>query len=250
MKKNNKRPVLSYRRVQQLTIKKFLLGGVLFCLTAGACLWISQVPKNDSISRVLRASLNFSSQLWAKFYSPDRRVFSKEIPPPGAIPRLNGKIGLGSPIDVQKWRLHVFVENHEVQSLSIAQVKWLPKTFSDTQFFCIEGWSTNFSYSGVKFSDFLKIYGLSNQYRYVGFETPDRNYYVSLDMESMLHSQTLLAYEMNGFLLAPEHGAPLRLVIPIKYGIKSLKRIGKIRLSNTRPPDYWEERGYDWYAGL
>jgi DMSO/TMAO reductase YedYZ molybdopterin-dependent catalytic subunit len=49
--------------------------------------------------------------------------------------------------------------------------------------------------------------------------------------------------------LTPDHGAPLRLVIPVKYGFKSLKRIGTIRFTDTRPPDYWAERGYDWYAG-
>jgi DMSO/TMAO reductase YedYZ molybdopterin-dependent catalytic subunit len=82
------------------------------------------------------------------------------------------------------------------------------------------------------------------------FETPDREYYVGLDMASALHSQTLLCYEMNDKPLEPQHGAPLRLVIPVKYGIKSLKRIGKIAFSETRPPDYWAERGYDYYAGF
>ena len=48
----------------------------------------------------------------------------------------------------------------------------------------------------------------------------------------------------------PEHGAPLRLATPVKYGIKNIKRIGTIRFTNTRPADYWAERGYDWYAGL
>ncbi len=54
---------------------------------------------------------------------------------------------------------------------------------------------------------------------------------------------------MNGEPLQPEHGAPLRLVIPVKYGIKSIKRIGSIHFTDKRPDDYWAERGYDWYAG-
>ncbi len=68
-------------------------------------------------------------------------------------------------------------------------------------------------------------------------------------MASALHPQTLLAYEMAGSALTLEHGAPLRLVTPVKYGIKSIKRIGTIRFTNDRPADYWAERGYDWYAG-
>jgi DMSO/TMAO reductase YedYZ molybdopterin-dependent catalytic subunit len=55
---------------------------------------------------------------------------------------------------------------------------------------------------------------------------------------------------MNGMPLSQENGSPLRLFIPVKYGIKSLKQIGKIYFSDERPPDYWAERGYDWYAGL
>ena len=56
-------------------------------------------------------------------------------------------------------------------------------------------------------------------------------------------------WKMDGQPLTPEHGAPLRLVIPVKYGIKSLKRIGTIRFTDARPADYWAERGYDWYSG-
>jgi DMSO/TMAO reductase YedYZ molybdopterin-dependent catalytic subunit len=55
---------------------------------------------------------------------------------------------------------------------------------------------------------------------------------------------------MNGQPLTRSHGAPLRLYLTVKYGYKSLKRVGVIRFQDERPPDYWAERGYDWYAGL
>jgi DMSO/TMAO reductase YedYZ molybdopterin-dependent catalytic subunit len=80
--------------------------------------------------------------------------------------------------------------------------------------------------------------------------TPDEKYYVGLDMPSAVHPQTILAYEMNGKPVPVNHGAPLRLIIPVKYGIKNLKRIGSIAFSDTRPPDYWAENGYDYYSGL
>jgi DMSO/TMAO reductase YedYZ molybdopterin-dependent catalytic subunit len=84
----------------------------------------------------------------------------------------------------------------------------------------------------------------------VSTETPDAQYYVGLDMKSALHPQTLLCYERNGNTLEDEHGAPLRLVMPVKYGIKNIKRIGVIRYTNSRPKDYWAEEGYDWFSGL
>ncbi|HEY4108690.1 molybdopterin-dependent oxidoreductase, partial [Puia sp.] len=59
-----------------------------------------------------------------------------------------------------------------------------------------------------------------------------------------------LCYEMTGQPLPANHGAPLRLIIPVKYGVKNLKRIGRMNFSNDRPRDYWFERGYDYYCGL
>ena len=69
-------------------------------------------------------------------------------------------------------------------------------------------------------------------------------------MPSALHPQTLLCYEMNGQPLTSAHGAPLRLAIPVKYGIKNIKRIGSIAYMESRPKDYWAQEGYDYYAGM
>jgi DMSO/TMAO reductase YedYZ molybdopterin-dependent catalytic subunit len=85
---------------------------------------------------------------------------------------------------------------------------------------------------------------------FVGLETPDSGYYVGLDMPSMLNQQMLLAYELEGRPLSQEHGAPVRLATPNKYGIKTIKRIGTIEFTDQQPADYWYERGYDWYAQL
>ena len=132
-----------------------------------------------------------------------------------------------------------------------------------TELRCIEGWSTVVSWAGARLADLAAVTGLATRsgrtfdprksphgaLDYVALETPNGEYYVGLDMASALHPQTLLCYEMEGSPLTPDHGAPLRLVIPVKYGIKNLKQIGTIRFTDLRPADYWAERGYDWYAG-
>jgi DMSO/TMAO reductase YedYZ molybdopterin-dependent catalytic subunit len=119
------------------------------------------------------------------------------------------------------------------------------------------------NWAGVKFSDFAAAYSpktktgrpadMSNSpgdlLPYVSLTTPDEGYFVGWDIESILHPQTMLAYEMNGAPLTLEHGAPLRLASPTKYGIKQIKRIGRIEFTSERPRDYWAEEGYDWYAG-
>jgi DMSO/TMAO reductase YedYZ molybdopterin-dependent catalytic subunit len=98
----------------------------------------------------------------------------------------------------------------------------------------------------------MAAYHLSEEsaMNYLGLSTPDEEYYVGIDMRSAMHPQTLLCYEMNGNPLPMNQGYPLRLIIPVKYGIKSLKRIGSMYFNNERPTDYWAEKGYDYFSGL
>jgi DMSO/TMAO reductase YedYZ molybdopterin-dependent catalytic subunit len=148
--------------------------------------------------------------------------------------------------------------------LTMADVRKLPHVEMVTEFKCIEGWCEIVYWGGVRLRDFLAAFppqrAGDNQSasteletgfpKYVGLDTPDGQYYVGIEREVALHPQTLLAYELNGRPLTPDHGAPLRLVTPLKYGIKQLKQIGRITYSNVRPHDYWHEQGYDYYAGL
>jgi len=148
--------------------------------------------------------------------------------------------------------------------LTMADVRKLPHVDMVTEFKCIEGWSEIVYWGGVRLRDFVAAFppqeGNDAQFasaepatrvlKYVGLDTPDGQYYVGIEREVALHPQTLLAYELNGQPLTPDHGAPLRLVTPLKYGIKQLKQIGRITYTNVRPHDYWHEQGYDYYAGL
>jgi DMSO/TMAO reductase YedYZ molybdopterin-dependent catalytic subunit len=127
----------------------------------------------------------------------------------------------------------------------------LPKKDIVFDFKCIEGWSQVTHWAGVSLKTFMDHYHLGDQekLKYVGLQTPDKKYYVGIDMPSALHPQTLLCYEMNGKPLPMNQGFPLRLIIPVKYGIKHLKRIGTMNFSDEKPADYWAEQGYDYYAG-
>ena len=146
--------------------------------------------------------------------------------------------------------------------LTLDNIKSLPRVEMTTELKCIEGWSTIVNWAGARFSDFIAQFlpatrndsqpdlnRAADFVRYVSMVTPDGGYYVGMDMPTILHPQTLLCYEMNGEPLTLAHGAPLRLVTPMKYGIKQIKRIGRISYTDERPADYWGERGYDWYSG-
>ena len=165
----------------------------------------------------------------------------------------NGDFGIMEEIDLTAWRLEVVPMGAEDKAakLTLAEIQTLPKVEQTFEFKCIEGWSVVTSFAGARLADFTAKYAAgSEQAAFVGMKTPDETYYIGIDMPGALHPQTLLAYEMNGQPLTPEHGAPLRLVVPVKYGIKNIKRIGRIEYTNERPDDYWAEYGYDYYAGL
>jgi DMSO/TMAO reductase YedYZ molybdopterin-dependent catalytic subunit len=73
---------------------------------------------------------------------------------------------------------------------------------------------------------------------------------LSLDMESALHPQTILAVDFERAPLTPQWGAPLRLRIPTKLGFKSTKNLEAIEVTNEYPGGYWENQGYDRFAGV
>lgn len=239
------------REIARKTRRSLLAGGLAAIAGAGAWEWLRTRRQADGIPWPLRVALSANEEL-SKDYYRDTRLARTFPPSDVEEPRENGDIGLDDDVDAN-WKLAVDgASSAGPLSLTLDEIKTLPKVEMITQLNCIEGWSRIIKWGGVRFRDF------ANQYvkralepdTYVALETPDRQYYVGLEIASALHPQTLLCYEMNGAPLPDVHGAPLRLVIPIKYGIKNLKRIGKIAFTKTRPPDYWAERGYDWYAGF
>jgi hypothetical protein len=138
--------------------------------------------------------------------------------------------------------------------LPIDALHALPQVTKVMEFKCIEGWSQITEWQGVRLRDLIAQYPpqLVNGRtpRYVYMETPDGDYYCGYDWAVAMHPQTLLVTSMSGEPLKPEHGAPVRLFTPLKYGYKQIKRIGLIAYTDTKPDDYWTKLGYDWYAGL
>jgi DMSO/TMAO reductase YedYZ molybdopterin-dependent catalytic subunit len=234
------------------TRRSLLVGGLATLAGLGGWEWLRTRRPDDGVIWPLRLALGADEELSRDYFRTTRlaRTFA---PADVEKPRENGDFGLDDDVDPD-WKLTVEGASAPGQPLSLTldQIKALPKVEMITQLNCIEGWSRVLKWGGVRFRDFARKYapGKMDLNGYVGLETPDRGYYVGLDMPAALHPQTLLCYEMNGEPLPDEHGAPLRLVIPVKYGIKNLKRIGKISFTKTRPPDFWAERGYDWYAGF
>src|ERR1700726_1622112 len=127
-----------------------------------------------------------------------------------------------------------------------------------TRLVCVEGWSAIAWWAGLRFDDLLCAYPPASQAKWARVESsvnldasgnPDP-YFVSIDLATPRHPQTLLATHLSGQPLTVEHGAPLRLLLPVKLGLKNVKAVTRITYSAEEPKDYWAERGYSRYDGI
>lgn len=208
---------------------------------------------------VLNKSLRIDDDVAEALYSPNRLVptYSKSQITPlknnynGATP---------DPSYIQGWRLTVDgLSSGLTLSLDIRTLLTRFRLYDQiTRFVCVEGWSAIAWWSGLKFNDFLQAYPPVSQAKWVRIESsvnldaygnPDP-YYVSLDLATARQPQTLLATHYNGQPLTVDHGAPLRLRVPVKLGLKNVKAITRISYRKEEPKDYWAERGYSRYDGI
>lgn len=154
-------------------------------------------------------------------------------------------------IDLTSFRLKVDGEVNHPMQLSMTEIQKLPLTSMVIRHVCVEGWAAIVQWGGVRLRDLVTLVQPKSDVRYVYFLSAD-GYYESWDLASALHPQTLLAYQKNGQILPIENGAPLRLASPIKLGYKQSKWVTRVFLTSNLLPQkgYWEDQGYEWFAGL
>lgn len=253
----NQQPDQTEKQIRRRTFISFFSFLALNGAAYGGWRWLYKKAPQETTGvtagarKPLRRALNQTELAFRKIFSRDHLVKTYPKSQAAKNVRANGDIGLSEAIAAD-WKLKVIKNPREILQISLADLKALPKTEIIFDFKCVEGWDQVQHWAGVKMLDFMQHYNLNEQaeMQYAGLVTPNQEYYVGIDMPSFLHPQTVLCYEMNDAPLKPEHGAPLRLIIPVKYGIKNLKNIGTIAFANSRPPDYWAELGYDYYSGL
>jgi DMSO/TMAO reductase YedYZ molybdopterin-dependent catalytic subunit len=163
------------------------------------------------------------------------------------------------------WRLQVDGLVARPAAFSLAALKLMPTRTQITRHDCVEGWSAIGKWTGVPLADILRATGLLAGARYAEFHCADElettldgsgRYYESIDLVDAFHPQTILAYGMNGKALSVGHGAPLRLRVERQLGYKQAKYLMRIELVASLQHlwggngGYWEDRGYEWYAGI
>jgi DMSO/TMAO reductase YedYZ molybdopterin-dependent catalytic subunit len=225
---------------QKINRRNFISFSAFTVLAVGAFegwRWLYKSPEETAgitagAHKPLRRALNKTELFFRRVFSDNHLVKTYPKSMAAKHVRVNSDIGIEAKkkFDPATWKLQVIKKGDEVLQITLQELMALPKTEIVYDFKCVEGWDQISHWGGVKFSDFIKHYQLDDyaQMEYVGMETPDKGYYVGIDMPSAMHPQTILAYEMSDKLLPLDHGAPLRLIIPVKYGIKNLKRVGNI----------------------
>jgi len=161
------------------------------------------------------------------------------------------------------YRLEVGGLVERPMTFSLADIRKLPSRTQITRHDCVEGWSAIGMWKGARLSALLEAVHLKPNARYIVFHCADpmeedgsSPYYESIDLEDAFHPQTILAYGLNGKPLPIPNGAPLRLRLERQLGYKMAKYVMRLEIVEDFSRiaggngGYWEDQGYEWYAGI
>ena len=198
-----------------------------------------------------------------------RRALAREYAPEDISPFFRGN-GTTDPegeayaahaaANFANWQLAVRGLVERELTLSLGQIMTLPQRTQITRHDCVEGWSAIGQWTGPQLSTLLDMAVLRPEARYIVFRCADRlngaDYYESIDLEDAYHPQTIVAHRLNGEPLPVLNGAPLRMRIERQLGYKHAKYLTAIEAVASLDGigdgegGYWEDRGYQWYAGV
>jgi DMSO/TMAO reductase YedYZ molybdopterin-dependent catalytic subunit len=260
------------KHTKDLGRRGFLLraAGGLAALSLGGC--DDTLSENPSVQKILESAENLTrvaqkavtgAQDLAREYS--EADISAEFRPNGTTDPEDERYRALASNNFIDYRLEVGGLVEQPMKFSLRELRALPSRTQITRHDCVEGWSCIGKWKGVPLSVILDKVRPKPKARYVMFysadpmvmdESPNGLYYESIDMQGAHHPQTILAYDMNDKPLTIPHGAPLRLRDERQLGYKMAKYIMRIELVESFASirggkgGYWEDQGYEWYAGI
>lgn len=245
------------RRNLLTAIGALLLGG---CDALSRSQWFPKVLKvGEGLSRSVQHALTPRKSMAQEFseldLSPTFRSNGTANPDDAAYQAL-ARDGFAG------WQLQVDGLVQQPMSFSLEQLRAMHSRVQITRHDCVEGWSAIGKWKGVPLAEVLTLVRPTSAARYVVFHCADpmdsagNKYYESIDMEDAYHPQTILAYELNDTPLPIANGAPLRARVERQLGYKMAKFIVRLQLVDSLAGigggggGYWEDQGYEWYAGI
>ena len=223
--------------------------------------WFGQVLStgeslNKGAHHLLRTRKTMAQEFSEADLSPDFRSNGTSFPESAEYQTMAKE-------DFKDWSLEIAGLVETPLKLTMAQLQALPSRTQITRHDCVEGWSAIGKWTGTPLHEILALVKPLPSARYVVFYCADPMeddgtdlYYESIDMEDAYHAQTILAYALNDVTLPIKNGAPIRLRVERQLGYKQAKYIMKIALVAHFDDiaggkgGYWEDNGYEWYAGI
>jgi DMSO/TMAO reductase YedYZ molybdopterin-dependent catalytic subunit len=230
---------------RRLFMKQSLSLGALTLLTG------CDVTDQDAVQSALNGVSRWNDRVQAALFNPNRLMPTYAESEAVEDFRFNAYYSEDDApeIDGAGYRLGLSGLIEKRKPWTLEQLQALPQVSQVTRHVCVEGWSMIGKWTGVPLRIFLERIGADLKAKYVGFECAD-GYYSSIDMASALHPQTLLALKISDQILSQKFGYPLKLRIPTKLGFKNPKWITAMFVTNRFPGGFWEDRGYNWFAGV
>jgi DMSO/TMAO reductase YedYZ molybdopterin-dependent catalytic subunit len=261
-----KKPFFEQRRER----RRFLRAGLAAAASSTGLAGCDALSNNETAVAALRSAERLSHSVQGAL---GRRSMAQEFPPADIAPvfRPNGTtMPVGESYAAllangfADWRLTVDGLVAKPLELSLAQLQAMPTRRQITRHDCVEGWSCIGQWKGVRLSHVLDLAQLRPGAKYVVFYCMDQMeegnedslYYGSVDLDDAFHEQTILAWELNGKPLPVENGAPLRARIERQLGYKQPKYLHRVQVVadfgdiGAGQGGYWEDQGYNWYAGI
>jgi DMSO/TMAO reductase YedYZ molybdopterin-dependent catalytic subunit len=229
---------------RRLFLRRTLTLGGLAMLTG------CDLAHDKSVTSALGQVSRFNDRAQAWLFDPNRlaptypaSMITRPFPFNAFYPENQAPI-----VDGATYRLELSGLIADKRPWSLEDLRALPQESQITRHICVEGWSAIGQWGGVRFSEFLGRIGADTTAQYVGFKCAD-DYYLSIDMPTALHPQTLLALTYGGETLPRKYGFPMKLRMPTKLGYKNPKHIMSLFVTNIYPGGYWEDLGYNWFGG-
>ena len=256
---------------RKLSRRNLLIGGLQaasLVVLSGCEKMFDSLSQNKNVQSLLELAENGSRR--AQRLLTRRNKLAKEFEANDISPkfRANGNpppITMDYTTDAQnhwtRWRLEVSGLVKQPASFSLADLQAMPSRTQITRHDCVEGWSVIGKWKGVRLEEIINRVQPATDARYVVFRCMDTdsdgvNYFESIDMIDAVHPQTILAYELNDRPLPIDNGAPLRLRVENQLGYKHAKYIRALEFVSSLDKigqgkgGYWEDQGYEWYAGI
>ena len=255
-------------KVSRRTLLRSTISGAGIFLLSGCEKTLNRLSENDTVRSLLASAetanrraqrlLTGRNKLAQEFREKD---ISSYFRPNGLPAPPNVEYQADAANNWSRWRLEVTGLVERPVQLSLGELKAMPSRSQITRHDCVEGWSAIAKWKGVPLAGIIARAQPLAGAKYVVFHCMDKDgsgesYYESIDLADAQHPQTILAYEMNDRDLPIEHGAPLRLRLENQLGYKHAKYIRGVEFVTSFEKfaqgkgGYWEDRGYEWYAGI